>query len=683
MLKRPVIGIVIFFAGGILASELGANSFYVLLAFVVSSAGTFFFRKKLLPLFLVCAIVFFLGAFRIELTGMHRDKIFREVGNRKIPLSMTVTDFSEKGRVTAEFKENGRTHKIYLYAENQTPLSPGDIIKAEVRITRPSEAKTGKNDFSRYLASRDIFLCGETDDVKIVGRDKTGIDSGIYAIRRYVNSLGKKFFDGDRRGLFNAMVLGDKRFISDELEISLQKAGLNHIAVVSGMHLSLIIALQMMLFEKLFGIRPVGNILSVAGAVFITLVTGVGASALRACIMCIVYCLSKMMLRNRDSISSLMLTVLVMLLWSPYLLFNAGFVLSVASVLGILLYNERVSEFLARFVGGPVNSAASVCISAQLAVVVPVIYYFGIVTPYSLISNVSVTMFASMVVICGLLFAVVGAIPYICVAAAFFVKFSADAVVFVCRLIEKLPASGIVVENVDIIILSAWICTLILAGMKNPDRKKILRLAGVFTISVFIGVHYFIVGQYRSDVEFYNYGKREMSAIFYEGSTSVLIDCPDSGDAEYTALAHGETEYDCVILPGNKKGDVLSLLNKDVTDTVIVYRPNFSYKTIATLEKDVTALGGKLVALGKNDTFCVGESVIRYVEVGKNKNFGAVVEINCNGERFISLQSMTWDRVNKLIEEKAFFHCDGLKLPDGYPESDYPVEELCRGEIFR
>ena len=683
MLKRPIISIVIFFTGGILASEFGVNSFYVLLAFLVAASGIFFFWKKMLPLFLACVIFFFLGAFRMNFTAIHRDEVFREVGNRTMPLSMTVTDFSEKGRFTAEFMENGRTHKIYLYTETQKQLSPGDIVEAEVKITEPSRAKTGKSDFSRYLASRDIFLLGEADDVKIIGRDKTGIDGGIYAIRRYINSLGEKFFDGDRRGLFNAMVLGDKRFISDELVKSLQKSGLNHIAVVSGMHLSLIIALQMMLFEKLFGIRPMGNMLSVSGAVFITLVTGVGASALRACIMCIVYCLSKMLLRNRDSLSSLILTVLIMLLWSPYLLFNAGFVLSVASVLGILLYNDKVSVFLEKFVGGPVNSAASVCISAQLAVAVPVIYYFGIVTPYSLLSNVFVTVFASMVVICGLLFAVVGIVPYISAVAAFFVKFSADAVVFVCRLIENLPASGIVIENVDLVIFSGWICILILAGMKNPDRKKLLRLAAAFTICVFIGAYCFIAGQYRTDMEFYNYGKREMSAIFFEGGTSVLIDCPDSGDAEYTALTYGETGYDCVILPGNKKGDVLSLLNKGVADTVVVYRPNFSYKTLAVLENDVAEFGGKLIALGANDTFCAGDSVIRFVKVGESKNFDAAVEINCNGERFVSFQGMTWDRINKLLEEGAFFHCDGLKLPDGYPESDYPAENLCSGEIFR
>ena len=225
-----------------------------LIVFVISVA-LLFYKPKLLPFLLAALVIFFLGQGRMILGMQQRDKLVAECDGKTYNAEITATDFSSNNSFPAQIKSNGRKIKAYIYIEDCPEISPGDIVKAEISLSAPQKDRNFQTDFNSYLSGRNIFISGYGETCTKISQDKSIISGTIYKIRRKLDDISQNSFNGDIQGLYSAMVYGDKRFLSDNLRDILQKAGQNHIAVVSGMHLSVMTSVVMMLLGFVFGKR--------------------------------------------------------------------------------------------------------------------------------------------------------------------------------------------------------------------------------------------------------------------------------------------------------------------------------------------------------------------------------------------------------------------------------------------
>jgi len=157
--------------------------------------------------------------------------------------------------------------------------------------------------------------------------------------------------------------------------------------------------------------------------IFYVFVTGARPSAVRACVMAVIYFAGPLCKRKADPFSSLAAAALVILAWDPRQLFDIGFVYSFIVVAGIIvlypvferplrplwqpdvlrLQPERRVVRLARGVGRMLAQCAALSCAAWLTSTPLTVYLFGRFVPGALLSNILVVPMAFLIVVSGCL----------------------------------------------------------------------------------------------------------------------------------------------------------------------------------------------------------------------------------------------------------------------------------------
>ena len=157
--------------------------------------------------------------------------------------------------------------------------------------------------------------------------------------------------------LITALILGEKRALPRALKDDFNMAGASHILALSGLHLGIIFSLPI--------------------------------PAVRSAIMLSMYCITFILQREDKPFNALALSACIILVANPVALFDAGFQLSFMAVLGIaIIYSPLSSYWKPQLL--PLRWAwelTCVSLAAQLFTLPLVLYYFGRVSPYFLLSN--------------------------------------------------------------------------------------------------------------------------------------------------------------------------------------------------------------------------------------------------------------------------------------------------------
>ena len=676
--KRPLCVAALSFIGGIALAVFDIKIIYILPICLLVVLLAILCRRKIIIMAGVISLFAVLGMLRLEGAEHIRNDALFKYDSRTYDGEILITDFSDNNKVYAEFLDEGKRVKIYLSLKECSQLLPGDIVRGKITLSGISGSKSQKSDFSTYLAGKGVYLYAKGEKLALTSQYTMGIRGSVFFLRRYMRQIAQNAFSGDVLALFCAMVQGDKSLISQELNTVLQGAGINHIAVVSGMHLSIMISAQMIFLNKLFGKKRIGALFAVFGALFITLITGAGATVVRALIMCVIYQLSRVLYRENDAINSLFLTLLAMTAFNPYLALNAGLILSVLSVLGIILYNEKIQKVCANVMPMPFAKACAVTISAQLGVNLAVIYYFGIITPYALVTNLLVFPFATAIVPLGMMYVGVSTIPKLGALLEIIIEFLADAIIFLSEAVCALPAAITPIGNLGVILLIVWIFMLAVIYLYPVHIKKAGVLSAVFA-AVFCTVLVMEnVSGTSLSMHFLNYGAKS-SSIISNGKEAVLIGCADAYDVQEIVKNKGIKNVCTGILTGKDYEEMFLFAQNGEIDTLIFPENIFSREETEKITETARENKVHLIALSEKENVIIGDMMIDYPESNEN----AAVRIEYDNKTFISLQGCSSREIEKMEKEAVAFDCDVLKLPYTIMHEDTDVKTLTNGKILQ
>lgn len=238
--------------------------------------------------------------------------------------------------------------------------------------------------------------------------------------------------DDARRQVLCAMVLGDKASAEDETMDVFRKGGCLHVFAVSGLHVGLVFLICWQFFLLLRVVRPkVARplVLLLVGAY--VLVTGCAVPAVRAFLM-LALVMMGLMLRRRVGMANIWcFAALVALLFAPSRLFDAGFLLSFSVYAGICLgvhfcRNDaplvHPDSYLPRRLWRwwhrkldlwerNARACVVVSLSAWLVALPVTVCFFHTITPYSVLTNIAITVLLLPVMLCGILFMLLGGVP--------------------------------------------------------------------------------------------------------------------------------------------------------------------------------------------------------------------------------------------------------------------------------
>ena len=143
--------------------------------------------------------------------------------------------------------------------------------------------------------------------------------------------------------MIKGILLGDTGDISEETLNNFSDSNILHILSVSGMHISYMIIASNFIFNKLIGKHYSKIITTLVILIYICMVNFT-PSVVRAGVTGIIFILSNFFYRKNDVWESLALSLLVILIYNPFLIQNIGLELSFAGTIGIIIFQKTLKK---------------------------------------------------------------------------------------------------------------------------------------------------------------------------------------------------------------------------------------------------------------------------------------------------------------------------------------------------
>lgn len=237
----------------------------------------------------------------------------------------------------------------------------------------------------------------------------------LFKTRDYLLSVLKKYIGNDNNelGIAQALLIGYKEDLDKDLVQAYSNTGVVHIIAISGLHLGLIYAVLLWIFNHIPGFknsRHAKAILLIACLWLFALLTGGSASVLRSAVMFTVIIAGKYYFRLSSVYNSLAASAFILLCYNPYFLWDVGFQLSYCAVIGIIAFQQFIYRkwFPPNWLARQLWSMVSITLAAQVGTFPVCIYYFHQFPSYFLFTNL-VAVPLSTIILFGEIFLVIAA----------------------------------------------------------------------------------------------------------------------------------------------------------------------------------------------------------------------------------------------------------------------------------
>lgn len=316
---------------------------------------------------------------------------------------------------------DGAKVKIFGVAEQLAEMPVyGDMVRIEGVVFEARQYQNpGAFDYQAYLSLRD--QAGSVSFQFEGGLEPLGENRGnplmraIYTLRgRFLQALSQ--LPERQQSMVRGVFLGDKTDLTAYDKQSLGRAGILHAFAVSGLHVGYVVLIAMLLLGPSYRNRWWRLLLGALLMGLYLLLVGFRASVLRATIMAFVALLAKALDEDADLLNSIGLAAILLLLYKPPLVFDAGFQLSFCSVAGMGLLGPLFQKLLPG--RGTLCSSYAATGAATLGVMPMVAYYYHNVTvwglllsPFFLVIIGAVVILSFFALLLCLFGPVVGALP--------------------------------------------------------------------------------------------------------------------------------------------------------------------------------------------------------------------------------------------------------------------------------
>jgi len=263
-------------------------------------------------------------------------------------------------------------------------------------------------DYSKYMKSLGVYgqlrISGK-EIIKTGKGTKTLLGTAQNLRTGIVGKLQKTKLNIDERAIIQALVLGEKKDIDKSLYDEYAAAGAVHILAVSGLHVGILYVILAFLFKPLsqwkYGIT-LHSLLIVLLLWGFALLSGLSPSVTRAVTMFSFFAFAKLFNRETNSINTLFLSFLALLIFNPFWLFQVGFQLSYLAVFFIvwllpIFHKVGYSKY---WIVRKIWTIVAVTLCAQIGVLPLSLYYFHQFPGLFLLTNIVVLPFLT-VLMCG------------------------------------------------------------------------------------------------------------------------------------------------------------------------------------------------------------------------------------------------------------------------------------------
>lgn len=329
------------------------------------------------------------------------------------------------------------------------------ITDAKLRL--PAEATNPSQfDYAKYLRNFNTHTVIYSDvenisqlDEKLSFRWK--FLQSLNNIRNNIIQTHSEFLKSPNLEILGGIVFGDDAIAPpDYVKDSFTNSGLLHILAASGMNVAFIYSFWYFFMRRLRAPFKFSVITGMGVVILYTLMTGLGASVVRAALMLLFVLAGKLIDRDAHSISLLSFVGMLMLIYNPAYINDVGFQLSFIVTFGLLttavILQERFRTI--KFPYAPaVLSSILIPVVAQVWVIPVQMFYFNTISTYSVLANIAIMPFLSVVSFGGFVSSILAMIPlfakYICPLFDFILNIMLNVIVLISNFFSNIPHSVI------------------------------------------------------------------------------------------------------------------------------------------------------------------------------------------------------------------------------------------------
>ena len=269
----------------------------------------------------------------------------------------------------------------------------------------------------------------------------------LYQLRHYLLSSFRRIgLEGEELAIISAITLGEKGMLSANQKADFAAAGVQHILVVSGMHVGFIYLLLIVIIHRCQRkkLRYIGAIFGIIVMWGYAVLTGFAPAVVRATLMFTIMLIFDVFRILYRTYHALFLAAIISLLVKPYLLFDVGFLLSYLAVGSIAFFYPKIYVWLRKI--GIRNwlidrtlQAVALTVSAQIFTFPIVIYAFNQFPIYFIFTNIVATFITPIIFFGGIIVLLFNHIPLLGLGLGLLLKWLVKGFIWVVTCISSLP----------------------------------------------------------------------------------------------------------------------------------------------------------------------------------------------------------------------------------------------------
>lgn len=326
--------------------------------------------------------------------------------------------------------------QVYFPVEIIEAFFPGKLYS----LSKDSASLIESGSFVQLYGNftKNAFYVSRVASVKM-----TDSDFGFKRLRAYSRQLFRKmmFSWGNAGGLLLSLLAGSREYTSINLSDSFRKAGLSHVLALSGMHLSILMGIAVVIGDKLKNRKLMLSLQLISITIFVWF-AGFSPSLLRAFICSFVLLFEELVsIKKSDMIEVLAFSFLVQVTIRSDDLFTLGFILSYGALCGILLFSSFFKRIFTRFTPGKLACNLAASAGAQTTTIPVSLKFFGAINPIGIISTVFVSPLISLFIYSGLIFIIISLmIPQLVTAGGIFLNLQYNLIVILVDFFAGFPS---------------------------------------------------------------------------------------------------------------------------------------------------------------------------------------------------------------------------------------------------
>ncbi len=414
--------------------------------------------------------------------------------------------------------------RVSLPEDSSVHMGEYIMVRGKVRMFERA-TNPGQFDSYEYYYDRGI-LCALTSSVLTASDRKWSVmRQALYDMRMTGESILGRYLKQDDAAIIKAMLFGNKNEIDGDTRELFRKNGIAHILAISGLHISFFA----MLFYKLLGVFTVPiwarALMSEAAIVLYGTMVGYTPSSFRAIFMFSVFLLSVTCKRTYDMLTALSMSLMIIALCRPAMLFDTGLKLSFMAVIGVGFFAAMYGRNISAKRVPSVLSVSAFVFLATLPVLLSAYYeaaFYSILLNLLIIPLMSVLLTSSVILV--LLGAMFRPIPVIRI-----IELILDIYKGLCRILSGIESlrSNIGAPSICQIVL--FYAILMLSVMYRGRYRRLLSVVSIFVAVVILYIH----PTRGLDVWMLDVGQGDCMVLrasdsFLTSSHTYIIDCGSS-----------------------------------------------------------------------------------------------------------------------------------------------------------